>query len=406
MSTTNTNATCSGHIRTDLLFGVFPICILPDTPVPAPLASAMQSSPWAWVIVGVVVVGVVGILYCGFVFYRCRIVCKENSPPEAAWFEEKDAYSSALTCRLHLDVRFEEQFQELRIPAEAIERRRIIARGGFGIVYEAFWTHQGTILPVAMKRLLPNYIDDPQTVDDFMHEIRVYSTLLHPKIVQFHGITWTNVANLAIVMEYMPNGDIWTLLVATNNPPKTWFTPLRSNSSITKLSIALDVLEAIQYLHSIPVIHRDIKAKNVLLSDTMEAKLSDFGTSRGRMDDLTMTAEIGTAAWIAPEVLKGTRYSEQADIYSFGVLLSEMDLVEMPYADMMLDANASVTMTRTRIAMLVTAGEIAPAFRFDSPVRHIAKSCLNHDPEQRPTASDLVAKFRHLHDVYRHVQVS
>ncbi|KAH9106752.1 hypothetical protein LEN26_014499 [Aphanomyces euteiches] len=381
MSTRTTNVTCTGHLRIEMLFGEFPICIVADTPKP----KESKSKKLVWIVVPS---SLSALLAAGAIYCLC---CR---PRHAKWYErdvqEDNKYQPPIdiTCRLHLDVRFEDQFRPYRIPPSALERHRIIARGGFGIVYEAMWKRSKSAAPisVAMKRLLPNHVDNTQLIDDFMHEIRVYATLSHPRIVQFYGITWTTINNLSIVMEFMPHGDVWSLV--TSAPPTSWHAPLHPTIAVSKLSIALDVLTGLIYLHSLPVIHRDLKAKNILLGPQMEAKLSDFGTSRP-WDDLTMTAEIGTAAWIAPEVLKGVRYTSQADIYSFGVFLSELDTVVMPYADIFTDPNASVTMTRTRIALLVVAGEISPRFLPESPIRSIAAQCLSHNPEARPTASQL-----------------
>ncbi|ETW05485.1 TKL protein kinase [Aphanomyces invadans] len=404
-STVPSNASCHGHVRTELLFGTFPICILPDsraapeTTLPPPSVVAIVAhttstlTAWSIALVALGTVGAIAVVICVVVCCRRRRQRLYVPPsPKIPWYDEQhDVRLSPVTCRLHLDVRFEDQFLPFRIPATAIERRRVVARGGFGIVYEALWSQSTDPLvqvPVALKRLLPTHVDDAAIVDDFMHEIRVYSTLDHPNIVHFYGIAWTNISNLAIVMEFMPRGDVWSLLL--NAPPTPWHMPLGPSPHTSKYSIAIDVLHALVYLHSRQVIHRDIKARNVLLSETMESKLTDFGTSRGRLD-LTMTAEIGTAAWIAPEVLKGVRYTEQADIYSFGVLLSELDTVMMPYADLCnQDKNASVSMTRTRIAVLVINGDIAPSFQVASPIRLVASQCLRYNPDERPTAQQVL----------------
>ncbi|EEY53027.1 protein kinase [Phytophthora infestans T30-4] len=94
-----------------------------------------------------------------------------------------------------------------------------------------------------------------------------------------------------------------------------------------KVKIALHVAHALTYLHSLSpvVIHRDLKSRNILLTADLDAKLTDFGISRERVDQ-TMTAGVGTSLWMAPEVLMGERYDDKADIFSFGVVLSELDL--------------------------------------------------------------------------------
>ncbi|GMF36269.1 unnamed protein product [Phytophthora lilii] len=100
-----------------------------------------------------------------------------------------------------------------------------------------------------------------------------------------------------------------------------------------KATIALHVAHALTYLHSLepPVIHRDLKSRNILLNQMHEAKLTDFGISRERLDR-TMTAGVGTSLWMAPEVMTGEKYDDKADMFSFGVVLSELDVHTLPYA--------------------------------------------------------------------------
>ncbi|OQR84687.1 ATP-binding Cassette (ABC) Superfamily [Achlya hypogyna] len=423
LSTTLTSVDCAGHASTKMLFGVFPICLVAD-------AASPSSIPTSTIVILALSLALLGVLGC--LFYR---MCHKKK-----WFEETEeppVTGLADSCRLYHDVRFEEAFQAYRIPATALERRRILARGGFGIVYLAAYHPVPTSSHrtyVAMKRLLPSFVDNPHAIDEFMQEIRVYAQLTHPKVVQFVGITWTTLYNMSIVTEYMPYGDVWSLLLANPKVP-SWEAPMIADSVLpakdiqslgsahsftgepwrsaptissdtsscfargaSKLGIAMDMVEAMMYLHGLetPVIHRDIKARNILLGPHYEAKLTDFGTSRAREDEMTMTAEIGTAAWIAPEVLKGIRYGEKADIYSFGVLLSELDTGEVPYSHVYLEPGCTVTLARTRIAMMVVGGEIAPRFTLQCPsgIYEIARQCLAYNPDDRPDATELYDLFQ------------
>ncbi|ETI56904.1 TKL protein kinase [Phytophthora nicotianae CJ01A1] len=267
-----------------------------------------------------------------------------------------------------------------RVPANEVHIERSIAKGGFGIVYLANYQNR----PVVVKKILPEKAADDRCLSAFIEEIKLISSLSHAKIVRFIGVSWSMLSDMAVLMEYMPNGDLDMLLKQQHERqemyPKEfdWY----QNSSVlpAKASIALDVLEAIVYLHSFPspIIHRDLKSKNVLLSASYEAKLSDFGVSREWQVDTTMTAGIGTMAWIAPEVLRGERYTEMADIYSFGVILSELATCIKPFDGV----------TNALIVLKVTSEE-KPDLGQNCPedIRELADRCLSFNANDRPSAS-------------------
>ncbi|KAJ8556728.1 hypothetical protein ON010_g9236 [Phytophthora cinnamomi] len=155
--------------------------------------------------------------------------------------------------------------------------------------------------------------------------------------------------------------------------------------------MAVGVARALEYLHaySPPIIHRDLKSKNILLTKLLEAKVIDFGVSRGRLDN-TMTAGVGTPYWTAPEILEGKRYTEQADIYSFGVVLSELDTCKIPFHDCM--GTNGKKAKPFRILQEVMLGVLRPSFSEECPprIRRIGIACCQHDPARRPTAAQLV----------------
>uniref|UniRef100_H3GXX8 Protein kinase domain-containing protein n=1 Tax=Phytophthora ramorum TaxID=164328 RepID=H3GXX8_PHYRM len=138
----------------------------------------------------------------------------------------------------------------------------------------------------------------------------------HPHIVAFAGVAWDSLTDLCVVLEFLDGGELRTLL----NKYETENYPIGFDKH--KATIALQVCQALTYLHSLrpSVIHRDLKSRNILLDSNMEAKLSDFGISRERLDR-TMTAGVGTSLWMAPEVMLGERYDDKADMFSFGVAL-------------------------------------------------------------------------------------
>ncbi|KAJ0401700.1 hypothetical protein P43SY_006150 [Pythium insidiosum] len=305
--------------------------------------------------------------------------------------------SSSNTGFLDNDVRNDEDLIPHRLPHNEIRVMSELCTGGFGIVYKA--TLYGQV--VVVKQVAPLQTQSTEVLCRFMDEIRLYARLNHPKIVGFIGLTWTNLLDLSLVMEFMPRGDLHALLSANAALPNgrqalTWFG--ESSESRSKSLFAQDITEALVYLHSFdaPIIHRDIKSKNVLLAEDYTAKLSDFGISTRCRDD-TMTGGMGTTAWMAPEVLQGERYSERADIYSLGILLCELDVCGHPYAG---NREADPSFTEAKIAYLVSTASLKPRLHADCPtaIARIIARCLDFDPSKRPTAVELHYDLRKVRE--------
>uniref|UniRef100_A0AAV1UKM6 Protein kinase domain-containing protein n=1 Tax=Peronospora matthiolae TaxID=2874970 RepID=A0AAV1UKM6_9STRA len=309
------------------------------------------------------------------------------------------------------DIRMDDDILQCRLLQEEVVREELIAKGGYGAVYLATFQNE----KVVTKQLLPERARDKGWSSNFMDEIRLCSTLDHPKIVRFIGVTWSSLLDVSMVMEYMPRGDLSTMLrmqLERETHDKrarddyAWFHSVGEGGKLRHKSlIALDIAEALVYLHSFesPIIHRDLKPKNVLLGDSWEAKLTDFGTSRAVDEDQTMTAEIGTVSWIAPEVLRGEQYSEKADVYSVGIILTELDTCRRPYSHGVpgashRGADGNYKTSNTQIAVLVSAGSLRPEVHPDCPrsVRRLVDKCLAYDPEDRPSALQIHFELRNL----------
>ncbi|KAG6958461.1 hypothetical protein JG687_00009375, partial [Phytophthora cactorum] len=248
-----------------------------------------------------------------------------------------------------------------RINYKEIKLGKCLSRGGFGLVFVGEYKGR----QVAVKKIRPERSQDPKDVKAFLKEIILMAELHHPRIVEFIGVAWDNLKHISAVTEFMESGDLRNVLRSF----KRQGTPLSWRNH--KTTISLHIAEAMQYLHchNPKVIHRDLKSKNVLLNMHLEAKLTDFGVSRTQYTVQThaMTAGIGTSFWIAPEVLLGRDYNEQADIYSFGVVLSEIDTDDYPFWN---DANRDGPRGKLQEADIlrqVATGNKRPQFSANCP---------------------------------------
>ncbi|RLN95145.1 hypothetical protein BBJ28_00022003 [Nothophytophthora sp. Chile5] len=271
-----------------------------------------------------------------------------------------------------------------RIPIDRIGLGAIINRGGFGEVYRGRYRDQD----VAIKALLPEKRKDLKYIEAFLGEVRLMATMDHPQIVQFIGVAWESLSDLYCVTEFMAGGDLRSLLKGylANGVPQ--------GMDATKVQIAYQVAHALTYLHSLDpvVLHRDLKSGNILLTTSLDAKLTDFGVSRVR-SDATMTAGVGSSLWMAPEVMMGKRYDQKADVFSFGVVLSELDTHELPYSHAKENSSDSGRpLPDTAVLQMVSLGKLSVRFSpyMDPDMVRFAKTCVSVDPTERPTAAEVL----------------
>ncbi|KFK30618.1 hypothetical protein AALP_AA6G004900 [Arabis alpina] len=194
-----------------------------------------------------------------------------------------------------------------------------IGQGGFGTVYKVKF-RDGTT--VAVKRAKKSIQGDHGQGAEFMSEIQTLAQVTHLSLVKYYGFLVHNDEKLLIV-EYVPNGTLRDHLDCKNGKPL---------DMATRLDIATDVAHAITYLHMYtqpPIIHRDIKSSNILLTENFRAKVADFGFARLAPDTDSGATHVstqvkGTAGYLDPEYLTTYQLTVKSDVYSFGVLLVEI----------------------------------------------------------------------------------
>ncbi|EQC27760.1 TKL protein kinase [Saprolegnia diclina VS20] len=266
-----------------------------------------------------------------------------------------------------------------------VTSRKPLASGAYGEVWLGVYGGQ----QVAIKRLKQR---DPRSVQRFIDEIVLMSQLDSDYVIRFVGASWTRPIEIECVVEYMDLGDLRNYLMTTRPGVFTWS---------QKYDVILSVIHGLVYLHTfkVPIIHRDLKSRNILLDSVKGTKLTDFGTSRAAEADDTMTTGIGTYQWMAPEIVAGTSYTAAADIYSFGIVLSELCTHKVPYADLR-HPKTGKAMQQHYILHEVCEGRLHPTFDgvgVPTWVPEVAKQCLQLNDVDRPTAlqlSAILSKYR------------
>ncbi|CAK4281405.1 unnamed protein product [Aphanomyces euteiches] len=266
------------------------------------------------------------------------------------------------------------------IPYENLQLQETIGLGVYGEVIKA--SYHST--PVVVKRM-PRTAINERSIRIFREEIELMMHLRHPNIVQFIGASWSSPTNICFVMEHLQRGDLYAML---RNPKYN----LAWNKKL--LQIAIHAARGMAYLHSMdpPIIHRDLKSMNIHVSSSYVAKISDFALSRERSVEETMSIT-GTPLWMAPEMIRGERYSEKADVYSFGIVLSELDTKQTPYNELTSKKKSTDKVTGVSVLMRRVAFEgLRPRLAEDglSSVQELFTRCVDSTPSARPTFEEII----------------
>lgn len=281
---------------------------------------------------------------------------------------------------------FKFSFKELQNVTNNFGSKNILGKGGFGIVYKG-QLQDGTV--VAVKRLKDGNAAGGDT--QFQTEVRIISLAVHRNLLRLYGFCMTTTERL-LVYPYMSNGSVASRLKA--KPALDWNTRKR---------IALGAARGLLYLHEQcdpKIIHRDVKAANILLDDYCEAVVGDFGLAKllDRQESHVTTAVRGTVGHIAPEYLSTGQSSDKTDVFGFGILLLEL-ITGMTAVEFVKAANQKGALLEWARKM---HQEKKLEMLLDVELRHgydhieleeilkVALLCTQYLPSRRPNMSEVV----------------
>lgn len=289
------------------------------------------------------------------------------------------------------------------IPRESLTLVKALGQGAFGEVYQGFLlptnvppisptgASEGQVppspvseVPVAVKTL-PE-LSSPESEKDFVTEACIMSKFNHPNIVRFIGVCFEKMPRF-IVLELLPGGDLKSFL--RESRPKPNIPPSLTMTDLLKL--AIDVAKGCQYLEDKHFIHRDIAARNCLLTTKgpgRVVKIADFGMARDiyRADYYRKGGKaMLPVKWMPPEAFLDGMFTSKTDVWSFGVLLWEvMSMGYMPYPGR---GNQEV------MQLVTSGGRLEPPANCPGPVYHVMTQCWHATPEQRPSFGTILERL-------------
>eukprot|EP00954_Amorphochlora_amoebiformis_P008047 623899-Amorphochlora_amoeboformis.AAC.2 len=272
------------------------------------------------------------------------------------------------------NVNFKEikqQTQEYKIKFSDLVFGSLLGKGNQGEVYRAkFRSTQVAVKKIDCRKV------EPDIIDEFIQEVNIWHRLRNQFITKFMGVC-LEYPHLCIVTELVHRGSLFGLL-HDEDCALTWTRRLR---------IASDLARGMNYLHQFdshePIIHRDLKSLNVLITEEWRAKVADFGMTRFQDNKNVMTT-CGTPLWMAPEIIRRKEYDSKVDVYSYGICLWELYTRKIPYKSLGIPAKYLVKK--------VAVEYLRPKIPQNCPQLYadLMRHCWTANPKQRPPFSEIV----------------
>ncbi|KAF8648013.1 hypothetical protein HU200_065048 [Digitaria exilis] len=297
--------------------------------------------------------------------------------------------------------------KEMEEATNMFSDRNLIGKGGFGRVYRGL-LKDGQI--VAIKKMDMPTCKQADGEREFRVEIDILSRLDHPNLVTLIGYC-ADGKHRFVVYEFMPKGNLQDILNGIGEVKMDW--PLR-------LRIALGAARALAYLHSstavgVPVVHRDFKSSNILLTEHFEAKISDFGLAKLMQQDQdlhTTTRVLGTFGYFDPEYALTGKLTLQSDVYAFGVVLLELltgrraiDLSQGPQEQNLIVGIHQVVGDRKKLRRVVDRDMAKGSYTVESVSMFaaLAARCVCFDGAARPSMPDCVKELQFI--IYANMKI-
>jgi len=270
-----------------------------------------------------------------------------------------------------VEKRINEVNEKWNIPFEELEFSELVASGASGEVHLGYLSG----LAVAIKKIHVTNKKERKLVD---REYSLLRRVTHPNIVKFLGVC-DHSSGFFLITEYIAHGDLFDLLNFGDKENFTWK---------DRISISIQIASACEYLHSVDIIHRDLKSQNVLIGDTNYlVKLCDFGFATALQERTKRyLTTCGTEEWLAPEIALEDAYDHKVDLFSFGLVLTELIMCRPPRK------------RKIKENLAFNVGEFEKDLPEECPREYaqLVVDCTQFRPDDRPEFRDVVVTLSKL----------
>lgn len=242
-----------------------------------------------------------------------------------------------------------------------------IGKGRFSTIFVAEWLK----LIVAFKDITADQINQ-NVIDEFNNEQQKLFLIRHPNIISLYGV-YTQNHKLSMILELAPKGTLFDLLHRRNKDQEI--------SMEFKYKLTMQIINAMNYLHTIGFVHRDLKSKNILFNDDYEVKITGFGLCKSKTElSKGKVLNSGTPAYMAPELYGKKGLDEKIDVFSFGTLIWEIFTEQEPFEGL----NDNEIKTKVCNGEGMAIGKDVP-----KKVADLISLCRHFDSKRRPSFQEM-----------------